>query len=78
MDTLAQALASEGQNSKAVDVMKQALAIDAKNPSLRLNYAKLLIQAGDKSTARGELNELAALGDKFPRQKEVGELLKTL
>ncbi|MEO7245743.1 MAG: XrtA/PEP-CTERM system TPR-repeat protein PrsT, partial [Rubrivivax sp.] len=37
MDTLAQALVSEGQTAKGLDVMKQALALDANNPSLRFN-----------------------------------------
>lgn len=78
MDTLALALAAEGQPAKGVEVMRKALAIDDKNPLLRLNLAKLLIQSGDKAGARTELDTLAALGDKFPRQKEVGELLKTL
>jgi putative PEP-CTERM system TPR-repeat lipoprotein len=78
MDTLAQALASEGQIARGLDVMKQALKLDPKNATLRLNYAKLLAQSGDKASARTELKSLAELGDKFPRQKEVGELLKTL
>ena len=78
MDTLALALASEGQMPEAVTVMKKALALQDNNPQLRLNLAKLLVQAGDKPGAKTELEALAALGDKFPRQGEVAELLKTL
>lgn len=78
MDTLALALAAEGQKDKAVDIMRQAVRLEEKNPSLRFNLAKLLIDAGDKPGAKVELETLAKLGDKFPRQGEVTELLKTL
>ncbi len=78
MDTLALALAAEGQKAKAVDIMRQAVRLEEKNPQLRLNLAKLLIDAGDKPAARTELETLAKLGEKFPRQGEVTELLKTL
>jgi putative PEP-CTERM system TPR-repeat lipoprotein len=78
MDTLAMALASEGQMPQAVDMMRKALALEDKNPQLRFNLAKLLIQSGDKAGAKTELNTIAQLGSKFPRQGEVTELLKTL
>jgi cellulose synthase operon protein C len=78
MDTLALALASEGQMPEAVTVMKKALALQDNNPQLRFNLAKLLVQAGDKAGAKTELDTLAALGDKFPRQGEVAELQKKL
>lgn len=78
LDTLALALASEGQVPKAVETMRQAVRLDDKNPQLRLNLAKLLIQAGDKPAAKTELTTLSQLGPKFPRHGEVTELLKTL
>ncbi len=78
MDTLALALAADGQSAKAVQQAKKALAIDDKNPALRLNLARLMIQAGDKADAKVELESLAALKDAFPYQKEVAELLKSL
>jgi len=78
MDTLALALAADGQAAKAVQQMKMALAIDEKNPALRLNLARFMIQAGDKPAAKAELESLAALRGAFPRQKEVAELLKSL
>lgn len=78
MDTLALALAAEGQKDKAVDIMRQAVRLEEKNPQLRFNLAKLLIDAGDKPAAKAELETLAKLGEKFPRQGEVTELLKTL
>jgi Flp pilus assembly protein TadD len=78
MDTLAMALASEGQKDKAVDIMRQAVRLEDKNPQLRFNLAKLLIDAGDKAGAKTELETLAKLGEKFPRHGEVTALLKTL
>lgn len=78
MDTLATALAAEGQPAKAVDIMRQAMALDDKNPMWRLTLARLLIQAGDKAGAKTELDTLAALGDKFPRQKDVEALRQQL
>ena len=78
MDTLALALAAEGQAAKGVEVMKKALALENTNPQLRFNLAKLLIDAGDKAGAKTELTTLSQLGTKFPRQGEVAALLKTL
>lgn len=78
LDTLALAQAAEGQPAKGVETMRQALRLDEKNPSLRFNLAKLLIQSGDKAGAKAELDGIAQLGSKFSRQNEVAELLKTL
>lgn len=78
MDTLATALAAEGQPGKGVEVLRKALAIDGDNAPLRLNLAKILIQAGDKAAARTELEALVKLGDKFPLQQEVAQTLKAL
>jgi hypothetical protein len=45
---------------------------------IRFNFATLLIQSGKKAEAKSELQELAKLGDKFPRQAEVSKLSKDL
>jgi hypothetical protein len=44
----------------------------------KLNLAKIHIKGGKKDLARKELDDLAKLGDKFVRQAEVANLLKTL
>jgi len=44
----------------------------------KLNLVQILIQSGDKGGAKAELERLAQLGAKFPMQKEVEALLKTL
>ncbi len=78
MDTLAAALAEDGQLAKAVDLQRKALAkaTEAAAPAYRLRLAKLLLKAGDQAKARTELETLKALGDKFPGQDEVTALLK--
>jgi len=78
MDTMASALAAEGQLPQAIDWQRKALAKASNNASYRLRLAKLLIQTGDKAGARSELNTLAGLGDKFADHAEVQQLLKTL
>jgi putative PEP-CTERM system TPR-repeat lipoprotein len=78
MDTLALALSVDGQNDKAVQVLRQALSLSPGNATLRFNLAKMLVLTGDKQGARAELEGIAKLGDAFPRQGEVSALLKTL
>lgn len=76
MDTLATALAAEGEVKRAIDVQKRALQIDRNDPNLRLNLARLHLKAGEKPQARAELEDLARLGERFRAQAEVTELLR--
>ena len=80
MDTLALALASEKQFEKALDIQKQALAlaVPPADQIMRLNLAKLYLQAGNKAAARTELEALAKLGSSFSAQPEVSRLLKSI
>ena len=78
LDTLAQALASENQLSKAVETQRRALALAPEIAELRLTLAGLLIQAGDKNLARSELDVLAKMGSGFARQDEVARLRLSL
>lgn len=77
LDTLAFALAAEGQLARAVEVQTQVVARAPDAPQFRLQLARLLIRKGDSAAARNELNQLAKLGSAFPRQAEVAELLKS-
>jgi len=77
-DTLAQALAEVGQLPEAVGMQKQALALQPDDPNLRLRLARLYAQVNEKKLAKAELDRLAALGDRYPRQAEVAEVLKSL
>ncbi|MDH3459579.1 MAG: PEP-CTERM system TPR-repeat protein PrsT [Burkholderiaceae bacterium] len=78
MDTLAMALAKESKLDKALAVQKKAVELQPENQGLRMNLAKIYIQAGEKALARGELERLAKAGEKFSQQAEVQKLLDTL
>jgi cellulose synthase operon protein C len=76
MDTLAFCLAAEQQLPKALELQAKVVKQAPEAPEFRLQLARLQLQSGDKSSARGELNALAKLGPAFGRQAEVAELLK--
>ena len=71
-------LAEKGETSRAVELLRKALGIAPQAATIQLNLAKVLISAGQKDEARKELEALAKLGDKFPRQAEVSKLQKAL
>jgi putative PEP-CTERM system TPR-repeat lipoprotein len=73
-DTLALALESEGQIGRAAEVQARLVERHPGNPDYRLRLAQLLIKTGDKAKARGELDALARLGERYPRQHEVAAL----
>lgn len=78
MDTLASALAADRQLPKALEVQKQAVERAPEDGGLRLNLAKLYLQADQKGMARNELQRLERMGRDFPRQDEVTQLLKSM
>ncbi len=78
LDTLAMILSVEKQFPEALQAQKQAIALAPGEMGLRLNFAKIAIQAGDKAAAKVELDKLAALGAKFPLQDQVAKLQKQL
>lgn len=78
MDTLAMILAEKGEAVKAVELLRQAMAIAPQAASIQLNLARVLISSGKKEEARKELDALAKLGEKFPEQAEVAKLQKAL
>lgn len=78
LDTLALAQAFENKVKEAVETQRKAVALAPQDNSLRLNLARLLVQAGDKQAARDELKALEKLGAQFPQQQQVEELLKSV
>ena len=78
IDTLSMALDAENQVPQAIDAQKRALALQPKDPNFKLRLAKLYIKAGDKTSARYELDALARLGDRFVAHEEVTALMKAL
>ncbi|MCB1966563.1 MAG: tetratricopeptide repeat protein, partial [Candidatus Accumulibacter sp.] len=78
MDTLGVLLVDQGDKARGLGLLKEAVALAPQAGQIRLNYAKALIKAGQKSEARKELEQLAGMGDRFAAQAEVAELLKGL
>lgn len=75
MDTLAMLLAEKGDTGRALGLLQKAVKRAPGLPQIRLNYAQVLIQAGNRQAARTELEALSRLGDKFPRQAEIAKLM---
>ena len=78
MDTLAMILARTEQVGKAIELEKRAVALQPQHAQFRMNLARMYVQAGDKDSAKSELEQLTKLGDKFPAHDEVGRMLKAL
>lgn len=78
MDTLAMLLAEKGETVKAVELLRKAIGIAPEARTIQLNLAKVLLASGKKDEARKELEILEKLGEKFPNQAEVSQLLKSL
>lgn len=78
MDTLGVLQVEQGQVAKGTELLRKAVELAPQAHDIRLNFARALVKGGDKSAARTELDTLSKLGDKYARQYEVGELLKSL
>lgn len=78
MDTLAMLLAESGDTVRALDLLAKAASALLPDPTIRLNYARMLMQVGKTPEARKELEALAKLGDKYVSQAEVAKLLAEL
>ncbi|MDP2171326.1 MAG: PEP-CTERM system TPR-repeat protein PrsT [Rhodocyclaceae bacterium] len=78
MDTLGVLLVEKGNVERGLDLLGKAVALAPQAAEIRLNLARGLLKAGKKAEAKQELDTLAKLGDKFPGQTEVSELLKGL
>lgn len=78
MDTLASALALDKQVDKALALQRDVVSKAPNEPGFRLHLAKLLVQSGDRPTAKSELLKLQALGERFPGYAEVKTMLAAL
>lgn len=78
LDTLAAIQAANGKVADAIKTQQTAIAAAPDDMGLKLGLARYRLQAGQKSEAREQLEALARLGDRFPRQQEVVALLKQL
>lgn len=78
MDTLGALLVEQGNQARGLELLGKATQMAPQTPAIRLNYARALIKAGKKPEAKTQLDELAKLGDRYPAQEEVANLLKGL
>nr|AIW81335.1 tetratricopeptide repeat containing protein [uncultured bacterium SA354_p] len=78
MDTWAMLLSEAGQHEKAIELQKKALALQPQTPLLKLNMAKIYLQAGQKDAARPLLDEIQAMDGKVPGKEEAARLRSTL
>lgn len=78
LDTYALALAANGQLDKGIATAKEAVALQPDAHVIRLNLAKLYIQAKRTDEARAELAKLEALGPSFAGMGEVRKVLASI
>jgi putative PEP-CTERM system TPR-repeat lipoprotein len=78
MDTLGTLLVEQGDMARGLELLQTASRLAPEATTIRLNLAKALIKTGQKDAAKKELDVLAKLGDKFPAQAEVMQLIKGL
>lgn len=78
LDTLASALAADGQTRRAVEIQTRAVGAAPNSPDLRLKLAKFQIALGDTIAAKKELIQLQQLGTRYGSHAEVAALLRTL
>ena len=78
LDTLAMLQSEAKQYNKAIETQKKALSFRPDDAILRLGLARIYVAAGDKASAKPELEALRKLGTSFSGQDEVGELLGKL
>ncbi len=78
MDTLGWLLVEHGQTDRGLELLGRASELAPDAYEIRLHLAKALIKAGNKSTARKELEALAKLDRRLPIQQEATALLSGL
>ena len=78
MDTLGWLLVEHGQTERGLELLGRASELAPDAYEIRLHLAKALIKAGNKGTARKELEVLAKLDSRLPIQQEATALLSGL
>jgi putative PEP-CTERM system TPR-repeat lipoprotein len=78
LDTLATALAQDGQLPEAIKTQQQALRVAPGELALRLRLARLALDAGDKALAKVELDKILAMPTKSAIRDDAMALAKRL
>ncbi len=78
LDTQAQLLSGQGKHEQALQVQRRVVGVEPGNPARRVALARLLMAAKQPDEARTELQGVLKLGDQYPGQAEVRQLLQQL
>lgn len=78
LDTQAQLLSRQGKHEQALQVQRRVVGVESGNPARRVALARLLMAAKQPEEARSELQAVLKLGDQYPGQAEVRQLLQQL
>jgi predicted Zn-dependent protease len=78
MDTLGVILVDSGELERGLELLGSAAERAPQAYEIRLNFAKALVKAKRKNTARKELEALAKLDSRNPIQQEAAKLLAGL
>jgi len=78
LDTLGMLLADKGETARAIELLRQATALDPNAWPIRIHLAKTLAQAGQQSAAKKELEPLLKQDEQSPARIAATELLRTL
>ena len=69
---------AQGKSQRAVQLLQQAQSKAPDNAEIQFHYAQALVQSGDATRARGELERLLGSGVAFSQENEARALLKQL
>jgi predicted Zn-dependent protease len=78
LDTLGMVLLSEGENDRAVEILRKAAAAAPKSPEVRYHYVQALVNIGDRKGALAELEHLLVASPNFSESKAALGLLAAL
>jgi predicted Zn-dependent protease len=78
MDTVGWVMVNQGEVKRGLELLRQAAARMPDNPELQWHVANAYAKAGEKASARLELERLINSGRNFPQQAEVKKLLDSL
>jgi putative PEP-CTERM system TPR-repeat lipoprotein len=78
LDTYGSLLLKKGETEKGLDILKRATELEPNRYDIRMNYARALTAADQKSLARKELEALQAVPEDFPGKSEIAGMLRAL